>query len=144
MNGEFNRKIVIVRDFFSKVRALFMIFKKALGLQLYWRWLQRRCFSVNIAKSLRTRFLHNNSGWLFLEVESEDISWRWLTYSLQEKYRNSYFQKHLSWLLPISRKRDFDVQNVLSRELCAVPLDLFYLSGAVRHTAKSNLLRMRN
>ena len=26
-------------------------------------------------------------------------------------------------------------ENVLSRELCAIPLDLFYLNGAVRHTA---------
>ena len=32
------------------------------------------------------------------------------------------------------------MQNVLSRELCATPLDLFYSNGAVRHTAKSNLL----
>ena len=32
------------------------------------------------------------------------------------------------------------MQNVLSHELCAVLLDLFYLYGAVRHTAKSNLL----
>ena len=37
-------------------------------------------------------------------------------------------------------KRDVDVQNVLYCELCAVPLDLFYSSGPVRHTAKSNLL----
>ena len=32
------------------------------------------------------------------------------------------------------------MQNVLSRELCVVPLDLFYLNGAMRCTAKSNLL----
>ena len=32
------------------------------------------------------------------------------------------------------------MQNVLSRELCAVPLDLFYSNGAVRHTAKNNRL----
>ena len=42
-------------------------------------------------------------------------------------------------LLSISRKRDVDVQNVLSLELYAVLLDLFYVNGAVRHTAKSNL-----
>ena len=32
------------------------------------------------------------------------------------------------------------MQNVLSRELCAVLLDLFYFNSAVRRTAKSNLL----
>ena len=32
------------------------------------------------------------------------------------------------------------MQNVLSRELCAVPLDLFYSNGVVRHTTKSNWL----
>ena len=42
-------------------------------------------------------------------------------------------------LLSISRKRDVDVQNVLSLELYAVLLDLFYVNGAVRHIAKSNL-----
>ena len=31
-----------------------------------------------------------------------------------------------------------DVRNVLSRELCAVPLDMFYPNGAMRRTAKSN------
>ena len=43
-------------------------------------------------------------------------------------------------MLSVSRERDFDVQNVLSRELCSVPLDLFYPNGARRRTAKSNLL----
>ena len=32
------------------------------------------------------------------------------------------------------------MQNVSSRKLCAVPLDLFYSNDVVRHTAKSNLL----
>ena len=32
------------------------------------------------------------------------------------------------------------MQNVLSREPCAVLLDLFYFNSAVRRTAKSNLL----
>ena len=32
------------------------------------------------------------------------------------------------------------MQNVLSRELCAAPLDLFYSNDAVIHTAKSILL----
>ena len=31
------------------------------------------------------------------------------------------------------------MQNVLSLELYAVLLDLFYVNGAVRHIAKSNL-----
>ena len=31
------------------------------------------------------------------------------------------------------------MQNVLSREFCAVPLDLFYPNCAMRCTAKSNL-----
>ena len=54
------------------------------------------------------------------------------------------------WLLSISRERDVDVQNILSRELCAFCnlctfylvnfVDLFYPDGAMRHTAKSNLL----
>ena len=35
---------------------------------------------------------------------------------------------------------DVGVQNVLSRGFCAVPLDLFYLNGDMRHTAKSNQL----
>ena len=43
-------------------------------------------------------------------------------------------------MLSVSREREVDVQNVLSRELCAVPLDLFCSNGAARHTAKSNLL----
>ena len=43
-------------------------------------------------------------------------------------------------LLSVSRERDVDMQNVLSHELGAVPLALFYLNGAMRHTAKSNLL----
>ena len=44
------------------------------------------------------------------------------------------------WLLSVSWDWDADVQNVLSCELCAVPLDLFYSNGAMRRTAKSNLL----
>ena len=43
-------------------------------------------------------------------------------------------------MLSVSRERDIDVQIVLSSELCVVPLDLFYPNGAMRHTAKSNLL----
>ena len=39
-------------------------------------------------------FLQNNSGWLLLDIESENISRCWLTYSLQEEYRNNYFEKH--------------------------------------------------
>ena len=31
------------------------------------------------------------------------------------------------------------MQNVLSRDLCPVPLDLFYTNGGVRDTAESNL-----
>ena len=45
-----------------------------------------------------------------------------------------------SRLLSVSGERDVDVQNILFRELCAVPLDLFYSNGAMRLTAKSNLL----
>ena len=48
--------------------------------------------------------------------------------------------KLFSRLLSLSRERDVDVHNVLSREPCVVPLDLFCLNGAVRYTAKSNLL----
>ena len=43
-------------------------------------------------------------------------------------------------LLSVSRERDVDMQNVLSHKLSAVPLALFYPNGAMRHTAKSNLL----
>ena len=67
-----------------------------------------------------------------MEVEFENISqWR-LTYSLQEDYRKSCFEKHLLRLPSVTSTRDVDVQNVLSRELCAVPLDLFYVNGTVR------------
>ena len=45
-----------------------------------------------------------------------------------------------SRLLSVSRERDVDVQNVLSRELYFVLLNLIYSNGVVRHTAKSNLL----
>ena len=45
-----------------------------------------------------------------------------------------------SRLLSVSKERDVDVQNVLSGGLCANPLDLFYPNGAMKHTAKSNLL----
>ena len=76
---------------------------------------------------------------MLLEAKSENNSQWWLTYSLREDYRNSYFEKHLMRLLSISRKWDVKVQNLLSLELYAVLLDLFYVNGAVRHTAKSNL-----
>ena len=42
--------------------------------------------------------------------------------------------------LSVRRERDGDVQNVLSCELCAVLLYLFYSNGAMICTAKSNLL----
>ena len=58
---------------------------------------------------------------------------------MQEDYRNSYFDKYLLRLLLVSRKQDIDQQNLLSHELDPVPLDLFYVNGAVRHTAKSTL-----
>ena len=44
-------------------------------------------------------------------------------------------------LLSVSRERDVYVQNVLFRELCAVPLDLFYPHGGMRRTTKRNLLK---
>ena len=53
---------------------------------------------------------------------------------------NQFFVNLFSQLLSVSREQDVDVQNVLSRELCAILLDLFYPNGAMRHTAKSNLL----
>ena len=43
-------------------------------------------------------------------------------------------------MLSVSREWDICVQNVLSCELCAVPLDLFYPNGAMGDTAISNLL----
>ena len=46
-----------------------------------------------------------------------------------------------SRLPSVSREQDVDVQSVLSRELCAVPLDLFNSNGAMRHTTESNLLK---
>ena len=46
----------------------------------------------------------------------------------------------LSRLLSGNRERGVYVQNILSRELCTVPLDLFFPNGAMRHTAKSNIL----
>ena len=33
------------------------------------------------------------------------------------------------------------MQIVLSRELCVISLDFFYSNGAMRHIAKSNLLK---
>ena len=53
---------------------------------------------------------------------------------------NQFFVNLFLQLLSVSREQDVDVQNVLSRELCAILLDLFYPNGAMRHTAKSNLL----
>ena len=99
--------------------------------------------AIDIAKSLRTPFLKNNSRWLLLEVESENISRWWLTYTSQN-YRKSYFEKNLLRLLSASTKRDADVQKPLSCKLCAVPLDLFYVNGAAKHTAKSKVKRDRN
>ena len=47
-------------------------------------------------------------------------------------------------MLSVCRERDNDVQNALSCELCAFSLmnfvDMFYPDGAMRHTAKRNLL----
>ena len=68
--------------------------------------------SFEYCESLRTPFLQNKFGWLLREVESETVSQWWLTYSLQENYRNSYFEKHFLRLLSVSRKRDVDLQNV--------------------------------
>ena len=45
-----------------------------------------------------------------------------------------------SRLLSLSREQDVDVQNLLSRNLWAIQLDLLYLNGAIKDTAKSNLL----
>ena len=42
--------------------------------------------------------------------------------------------------LSVRRERDGGVQNVLSCELCAVLLYLFYSNSAMICTAKSNLL----
>ena len=39
-------------------------------------------------------------------------------------------------------EENVDVHNVLSHELCAVQLDLFYPNGVMRRTAKSNLLNV--
>ena len=36
-------------------------------------------------------------------------------------------------MLSFSGERDVDVQNVLSGELCAVPLEMFYPNGAVAY-----------
>ena len=38
-----------------------------------------------------------------------------------------------SRMLSFSGERDVDVQNVLSGELCAVPLEMFYPHGAVAY-----------
>ena len=43
-------------------------------------------------------------------------------------------------MLSVSREWDICVENVLSCELGAVPLDLFYANGAMGDTAISNLL----
>ena len=45
-----------------------------------------------------------------------------------------------SRLLSLSREQDVDVQNLLPRNLWAIQLDLLYLNGAIKDTAKSNLL----
>ena len=49
------------RNFHRKTPALESLFKscRILGLQLYWKRLQHRCFPVNIAKFLRTPILKN-------------------------------------------------------------------------------------
>ena len=41
----------------------------------------------------------------------------------------------------VSRYRHIDLQNVLSHELSAVPLALFYPNGDIRKTSKSKLLK---
>ena len=48
--------------------------------------------------------------------------------------------KLFSRLLSENRERGVDVQNVLSCELWIVLLDLCYTNGAMRRTAKRNLL----
>ena len=45
-----------------------------------------------------------------------------------------------SQLLSVNREWGVGVHNVLSLELFIVPLDLLYPNGAMRRTAKSNLL----
>ena len=45
-----------------------------------------------------------------------------------------------SYLIKLKRESE----NVLSGEICTVPLDLFYPKGAMRRTAKCNLLNEIN
>ena len=74
--------------------------------------------------------------------ETASGSWIWKHFPLVNK--ESVTLKDdvslFSRLLSLSREQDVYVQNLLSRNLCAIPLDLFYLNGAIEGTAKSNLL----
>ena len=38
--------------------------------------LWHRCFPVNFAKFLKSSFLHNTSGWLFLKISA--VLWKWI------------------------------------------------------------------
>ena len=56
---------------------------------------------------------------------------------VQKKPPEMFYKKNLFK----NFERDVDVQIVLSRELCVISLDFFYPNGAMRHIAKSNLLK---
>ena len=77
------------------------------------RWIQHKCFPVNIAKFLRTRFLQNTSRGLLLKTflgDAQPIIWRLM---ITLKTDVNLF----SPLFSLSREQDVDVQNVLFREV---------------------------
>ena len=64
------KKVVLknVTKFTGKPLCQSLFFNKVAGLRLWhrWFWLWHRCFPVNFAKFLRTPFLQNTHGRLFL------------------------------------------------------------------------------
>ena len=55
-------------NFAGKYLCWSLFFNKVAGLQLYYKRLQHRCFSVKFAKFLKTPFLPNTSGGYFWKI----------------------------------------------------------------------------
>ena len=53
--------------------------------------LQHRCFSVNLAKFLRTAFLQNTSGGCFLSVFNELTVLYWASVSTKKGSRSGFY-----------------------------------------------------
>ena len=116
---------------------------KLQGCNFIKKRLQRRCFPVNIAKFLKTTFLLNTSGDYFWKLDLKTFFCRDESILCKKNNKTDTLKIDVHLFVrvsSVSKERDVDVQNILCRDICTFLLGLFYPHGAMRHTAKSNLL----